>query len=74
MGWIHERFKQKGYAKWGRPVSPEKLRAPLKKIVRTVRYAGSLFDTSSVELECGHVVEARGQIRARCVKCGAARD
>lgn len=68
MGWISNRF-MKSRAKWGRPISDEKRRAPLRRIVAVIRSRQSLFDTDYVELECGHTAHAHGDLRARCVKC-----
>lgn len=69
MGWISSRFQRNGGAKWGKPVSDEKRRAPLRRIARVVRYRESLFDADLAELECGHRVLAYGDLRARCVEC-----
>ncbi len=68
MGWISDRMMQ-SRSKWGRPISDEKRRAPLRKIVHVVRYRASMFDNDRVALECGHEVEAYGDVRARCVHC-----
>ena len=70
MGWITKRFEQTGRAKWGKPISDEKRKAPLRKIVNVIRYRETMFDSDLVELECGHTVRAYGDIRARCVECG----
>ena len=68
MGWISTRF-MRNRAKWGKPISEEKRRAPLRKIVRVIRSRESLFDSDFVELECGHQTRAYGDLRARCVEC-----
>jgi hypothetical protein len=68
MGWISKRFSQ-NRSKWGKTISEEKRRAPLRRIVHVIRARESLFDSDWVELECGHQVHAFGDIRARCVKC-----
>ena len=69
MGWISKRFNSTGRSKWGKPISEEKRRAPLRKIVRVIRGRQGLFDHDYVELECGHPASAYGDFRARCVKC-----
>jgi hypothetical protein len=69
MGWITNRFQQTGWAKWGKTISAEKRKAPLRKIVAVLRYRESMFDSDFVELECGHKVRAYGDLRARCVEC-----
>ena len=74
MGWITNRFDQTGRAKWGKPISPEKRRAPLRKIVAVIRYRHGMFDSDFVELECGHRVSAYGDLRARCVECAKAKN
>lgn len=68
MGWISSRF-MRSRAKWGRTVSPEKRRAPLRGIVRVIRPRDSLFGSDRVELACGHEAEAYGDLRARCLAC-----
>lgn len=68
MGWISKRF-MRSRAKWGATVSEEKRKAPLRRIVRIVRSRSSLFDSDTVEFECGHVGEAYGDVRGRCVIC-----
>ena len=73
MGWISNRFAQNRY-KWGRPVSEEKRRAPLRAIVVVLRGREGLFDTDWVELECGHRTSAYGDHKARCVDCLRASD
>lgn len=74
MGWIAHRFGTQNRYKWGKPISAEKRRAPLRKIVHVVRYRASMFDADRVELECGHEVDAYGDIRARCVRCLAEQE
>ncbi len=69
MGWITERFQQTGRAKWGKPISEEKKRAPLRKITNVIRYRDTMFEPDFVELECGHQGSAWGDLRARCVAC-----
>lgn len=69
MGWISRRFNQTGRSKWGPTISPDKRKAPLRKIVRVIRMRESLFDHDLVELECGHQVIAYGDVRARCLYC-----
>lgn len=73
MGWISKRFSQNRY-KWGKTISEEKRKAPLRKIVRVIRYREGLFDSDFVELECGHQVRAYGDFRARCVRCNQPQD
>lgn len=68
MGWISDRFARSPY-KWGAPISAEKRRAPLRRIVGVIHSRVSLFDSDFVILECGHEVHAYGDVRARCVKC-----
>lgn len=68
MGWISKRFMQNP-SKWGKPISAEKRRAPLRKIEYVIRGRVSLFDSDFVHLECGHEVHAHGDMKARCVKC-----
>ena len=70
MGWISNRF-QRNPSKWGKPISEAKRRAPLRKIVRVIRYRDNMFDSDFVELECGHRVRAYGDLRARCTQCAA---
>jgi hypothetical protein len=67
-GWITKRFGQ-NRAKWGAPISAEKRKAPLRKIVHVIRTRQSLFDSDYVELECGHTAYAYGDVRARCLDC-----
>lgn len=69
MGWISKRFMN-NRAKWGKTISEDKRKAPLRKIVHVIRARESLFDGDFVELECGHQVTAYGDHRARCVECG----
>ena len=69
MGWISDKFQREGRAKWGKPISADKRRAPLRKIVAVVHGRTSLFDSDLVELECGHTARAFGDLKARCVKC-----
>lgn len=69
MGWISDRFQREGRAKWGKPMSEEKRRAPLRKIEHVIRHRRSMFEPDFVELECGHQVSAWGDLRARCTKC-----
>ena len=69
MGWIAKRFQQTGRAKWGKTISAEKRKAPLRKITTVLRHRDSMFDSDFVELECGHQVQAYGDLRARCVQC-----
>lgn len=57
---ITKRFNRGGREKRGKPISEEKRRAPLRRIVRVLRDRASLFDSDRVELECVHVVEAFG--------------
>ena len=54
MGWIAKRFQQTGRAKWGKTISAEKRKAPLRKITTVLRHRDSMFDSDFVELECGH--------------------
>lgn len=68
MGWISDRFMQ-NRGKWGKTVSPDKRRAPLRRIVHVIRSRESLFGDDYVELECGHEGYAYGDLRARCLKC-----
>lgn len=68
MGWISKRF-MRNRAKWGKAVSEEKRKAPLRRIVAVVRSRASLFDSDTVEFECGHVGEAYGDLRGRCLEC-----
>jgi hypothetical protein len=68
MGWISKRFTH-SRAKWGKTISEDKRKAPLRKIVCVLRARESLFDSDYVELECGHKVYAYGDYRARCVAC-----
>ena len=44
---------------------------PLRKIVRVLRYADSIYGSQHVELECGHEVSAssRASGKARCHYC-----
>jgi hypothetical protein len=69
MGWISKRFATQNRYKWGKPISQEKRRAPLRKIAYVIRHRTSLFDHDRVMLECGHEAVAFGEIRARCVRC-----
>ena len=73
MGWISKRFMC-NRAKWGRPIDPEKRKAPLVAIAYVIRPRESLFDHDFVKLECGHEAVAYGQVRARCTACGAIRE
>lgn len=68
MGWISTRFMQ-SRAKWGRTVSEEKRRAPLREIAYVIRPRTGLFDSDTVMLACGHRAQAYGDHRARCVAC-----
>lgn len=68
MGWISKRFAR-SRAKWGRTVSEEKRRAPLRRIVRVIRSRETMFGDDLVALECGHEAYAYGDLRARCVAC-----
>ncbi len=68
MGWISDRFMM-SRAKWGKPVSEEKRRAPLRPIAYVIKGRNGLFDADLVMLECGHTAHAHGDHRARCVDC-----
>jgi hypothetical protein len=68
MGWIHTRRMRSGRGIGG---SRNQRKGPLRKIVQVIRFADGMFDTSRVELECGHEVYSNGQFRARCDKCAA---
>ncbi len=68
MGWISKKFTQNRY-KWGRPISEEKRRAPLRRIVGWIRHPNGLFDDARVILECGHEATTWGTQRARCLTC-----
>ena len=68
-GWISKRF-MRSRAKWGAPMSEEKRRAPLRRIVEVIRPRMGMFDADRVVLECGHEAYAWGDVRARCVPCG----
>jgi len=68
MGWISDRHMRDGGSMG---TGPEKGigRYPLRKIVRVLGHARTMFDTDYVELECGHKVQAYGMTRARCRQC-----
>lgn len=68
MGWISKRFNR-NRAKWGKPMSPEKRKAPLRRIEYVIHPQTGLFGTATVMLECGHTAHSNGQFRARCVDC-----
>ena len=44
-------------------------KGPLRKIVRVIHSAMSLFERDWVELECGHEGPSTGQYKARCREC-----
>ena len=67
-GWISARF-MRSRAKWGAPMSAEKRRAPLRRIVSVIRHRSGMFEADRVVLECGHEADAWGDLRARCVAC-----
>lgn len=46
-----------------------KMKAPLRKIVTTLRVAQGMFDSSLVRLECGHEVSTYAIYRTRCREC-----
>lgn len=68
MGWISKRFMRRR-AKWGRPVSADKRKAPLVAITYVIRHREGLFDHDFVKLECGHEAIAYGRLKARCPQC-----
>jgi hypothetical protein len=69
MGWITQKFQRTGRAKWGKTISDEKRKAPLRKIVAVLRYREGMFDCDTVEFECGHTGLAWGDKKGRCTKC-----
>jgi hypothetical protein len=51
MGWISSKFQRTGRAKWGKTISEQKRKAPLRKIVGVVRHRGGMFGSDAVALE-----------------------
>lgn len=72
-GWISRKF-MRNRAKWGAPVSEEKRKAPLRKIISIIRHRSGMFEADYVMLECGHEGYAWGDLRARCTQCLASGD
>jgi len=69
MGWISDRHMQNGGSIGG--MKGMKHRGPLRKIVRVLLHSSSIFESESVELECGHTCyrATLGATRARCSEC-----
>lgn len=69
MGWISDRHMRSGGSIGPGGLSARKKGAPLRKIVRIINPANSIFETAWVEFECGHEGSAWGGVRGRCIKC-----
>ncbi len=52
--------------------SSNQRRGPLRRIVKVLTFADSLFDQARVLLECGHKVASAGAYKARCRQCALA--
>lgn len=74
MGWISTRHMRRGGSIGPGGLKPRKKGAPLRRIVRTIVPAASMFTPAQVEFECGHEGESWGGVRGRCVGCKEADD
>ena len=72
--WITRRAQRTGGPLHSRKGA--KAKGPLRVIIGVLRYGSGMFDTSSVELECGHRAQSyntsplAGTSKARCAECG----
>ena len=70
MGWISKRHMSQGGSIGGNAKKcRETCRHPLRRIVRVIRPQGTMFESSTVEFDCGHEGYAYGGQRGRCRKC-----
>ncbi len=71
MGWISKRKMTTGHSLNHGKMDSVRLKAPLRKIVETIRVGdGNMFGSGDrVRLECGHEVYSHGTLKARCVHC-----
>lgn len=69
MGWISDRHMRDGGSIGPGSAAKNANKGPLRKVVRTLRTSTSIFETSWVEMDCGHEGPSWGGSKARCRRC-----